>query len=134
MSRINKNGGILKGIEEGTIQQDIARQAFEMEEKIQSGEKVIVGVNKFVSDQKEHEAELHKISRDVIEKQVQKLKDIKAQRNNGKVKKAMDELRLTAIDGGNLIPPIISATREYATMGEICSTLKEIFGEYREVA
>ncbi len=132
MARIEDKGGILKGIEEGSIQRDIARQAFELEKKIQSGEKIVVGVNKFVSDAKEREVELHHPSKDVREKQVLRLKKVKAERNNEGVKFALDEIRRVATGRGNLLGPILSAVHEYATVGEICAVLKEVFGEYQE--
>jgi len=134
MERIEEKGGILKGIEDGTIQNDIFRQAFELEEKIQRGEKVIVGVNKFVSDEKEPEIELHRPSKDVLEKQISKLKKVKEERDNHEVKKALAEIRRVAAGKGNLMGPILWAVHEYATIGEICNALKEVFGEYREAA
>jgi len=132
MARIEENGGILKGIENGSIQEDIACHAFELEKKVQSGEKVIVGVNKFVSGQKEHEVNMHQTSKDVLERQLLRLKKVKAERNNGQLKLALDEIRRVATDGGNLIGPILSAVNEYATVGEICNVLKEVFGGYQE--
>ena len=134
MERIEEKGGILKGIEDGTIQQDIFRQAFELEEKIQRGEKVIVGVNKFVSDEKEQEVELHRPSKDVLEKQILNLKKVREERDNNEVKQALAEIRRVAAGKGNLMGPILWAVHEYATIGEICDALKEVFGEYREMA
>ncbi len=134
MKRIEEKGGILKGIEDGTIQQDIFRQAFELEEKIQRGEKVIVGVNKFVSDEKEQEVELHRPSKDVLEKQILNLKKVREERDNDEVKQALAEIRRVAAGKGNLMGPILWAVHEYATIGEICDALKEVFGEYREMA
>ena len=134
MERIEEKGGILKGIEDGTIQQDIFRQAFELEEKIQRGEKVIVGVNKFVSDEKEQEVELHRPSKDVLEKQILNLKKVREERDNDEVKQALAEIRRVAAGKGNLMGPILWAVHEYATIGEICDALKEVFGEYREMA
>ena len=133
MARIEDKGGILKGIEEGSIQRDIASQAFEMEKKIQSGEKVVVGVNKFFSDQEEGEVTLHKTSKDILKRQCSRLKSVKAERNNEQVKLALDEIRRVAKGTGNLVGPIFSAVQEYATVGEICGVLKEIFGEYQEI-
>jgi len=132
MARIEENGGVLKGIEDGSIQRDIASQAFELEKKIQNGEKVIVGVNKFVSDAKEREIELHHPTKDVRKKQIIRLKKIKAERNSEGVKLALDEIRRVAKDRNNLMGPILSAVNEYATAGEICTVLKEVFGEYKE--
>lgn len=133
MARIEGQGGILKGIEDGSIQRDIARQAYELEKKIQSGEKVIVGVNKFVSDAAEdHEVKLHSSNKDVRENQLSRLKKVKTERNNKDVKFALDEIRRVATGSGNLLGPILSAVHEYATVGEICNVLKEVFGEYQE--
>lgn len=134
MQRIEERGGILKGIEEGIIQEDIVKQAFELEQKIQKGEKIIVGVNKFVSDEKEEEIELHQPSKDVLDKQVSRLKKIKEERDNQKVQKALAEIRKVAAGDGNLMEPILEAVRNYATLGEITNALKDVFGEYSEAA
>lgn len=134
MARIEERGGILKGIVEGSIQRDIANQAYELEKKIQSGEKVVIGVNKFLSDQKEEEIKIYKPSKDVREKQLVRLKKVKSERNEKQVKLFLDEIHRVAKGQGNLIGPILSAVQEYATVGEICSALKEVFGEYKEVS
>ena len=133
MERIDEKGGILKGIEDGSIQQDIAREAFELEEKIQSGEQIIVGVNKFVSQEKEEEVELHRPDRDILKRQISKLEKVKAERDKEQVKQALSEIRRVASEKGNLMGPILWAVHEYATVGEICDALKEVFGEYREI-
>lgn len=134
MARIEEKGGILKGIADGSIQRDIAAQAYETEKKIQSGERVMVGLNKFVSGQKKQKMKLHMPSNDVMEKQLAGLQKVKAERNAELVKSALDEIRRVANGDGNLIGPIISAVKEYATVGEICDVLKEVFGEYKEVS
>jgi len=133
MARIEEKGGLLKALEEGAIQRDIARQAFEAEQKIQSGEKVLVGVNRFVSGQKPYEGVLHQAGGGVLEKQLTRLKQVKAQRNNDRVRRALEAVRTAACQETNLMAPILSAVREYATVGEICATLKGVFGQYREV-
>ncbi len=132
MQRIEERGGILKGIEDGVIQEEIAKQAFELEQKIQKGEKVIVGVNKFVSDEKEEEIELHQPSKDVLDRQISRLKKIKEERDNQKVQKTLAKIRKVAADNGNLMEPILEAVRNYATVGEITNALKDVFGEYKE--
>jgi methylmalonyl-CoA mutase N-terminal domain/subunit len=134
MARIEDRGGILKGITDGSIQRDIADQAYDMEKKIQTGEKVVVGVNKFVSEQKEQEMKLHVPSKDVMDKQLLGLQKVKAERNNERVRSTLDEIRGAATGHGNLIGPILSAVREYATVGEICNMLKDVFGEYKEAS
>lgn len=129
MARIEERGGVLRGIADGFIREEIARQAYEREKKIQTGEKVIVGVNKFVSKQEEHEIELRQPNKNIREKQVARLKKVKSERNNERVKIALDEIRKVATGHDNLIPPIISAVQEYASVGEICKVLTEVFGE-----
>ena len=133
MERIENKGGILKGIEDGSIQRDINRQAFELEKKLQNGEKVVVGVNKFVTDQKQHEGKLHEVSGDVLEKQLHRLKKVKSERDEKLVGSALEEIRRVATYDGNLIGPIFNAVQEYATVGEICNVLKNVFGEFKEV-
>lgn len=129
MARIEERGGVLRGIADGFIREEIARQAYEREKKIQTGEKVIVGVNKFVSKQEEHEIELRQPNKNIKEKQVARLEKVKSERNNERVKTALDEIRKIATGHDNLIPPIISAVQEYASVGEICKVLTEVFGE-----
>jgi len=132
MARIDGKGGILKCIEDGSIRQEIALQAYEMEKKIQSGEKILVGVNKFTSDERESEVNLHETSEDVLDRQLARLNSIKAERDDREVNKALSDLRAVASSDGNLISPILKAVRSYVTVGEICNVLKDIFGEYQE--
>lgn len=132
MARIEANGGMMKGIAEGSIQKDIARQAYDQAKKIQSGDIPVVGVNKFVSDGDEYDVDIHQADPDVIKHQRQRLKEIKAQRDTKQVELLLDEIRRTAASSNNLMGPILAAVHEYATMGEICNALKDVFGEYQE--
>ena len=132
MARIEQKGGMLKNVIDGSIQADIARQAYETERKIESGEKVVVGENRFVSEEKEYEVELRQISADVREKQILRLRQISAERNHQGVQTALANIKDVAKGTGNLMIPILSAVRQYATIGEMCGALKEVFGEYRE--
>ena len=132
MARIQARGGMVKGISDGTIQKDIARQAYEQARKIQSGEIPIVGVNTFVSEASECDIDLHQPDQDVIRKQVERLNKIKAARNTRQVNLLLDEIRRAASSTDNLMGPILAAVKEYATLGEICGALKDVFGEYKE--
>lgn len=132
MARIEEKGGILKAIENGSVQREIADQAFELERKIQSGEKVLVGVNKYVVEEKEYEGELHQPSKDILENQLLRLNKIKEERDNEAVKDALHEINSVASDGSNLMGPILSAVKTYASVGEICDVLRNVFGEYQE--
>lgn len=132
MRRIEEAGGILKKIADGSIQKDIARQAYEQEKKIQTGEHVVVGVNKFTTGREQHEVKLHKLNENVRKEQVESLERVKTERNNNSVKESLDEISSVASGQGNLMGPILSAVREYATVEEICNSLKKVFGEYKE--
>ena len=134
MARIEKNGGILQGITDGSVRSEIAHQAYEREKKIHTGGKIVVGVNKFVSGQEEQEIQLHQLGQNIQEKQVARLEKVKSERDHEKVKYALDEIRNVATGHSNLVTPIISAVKEYATVGEICNVLRDVFGEYQEVA
>jgi len=135
MDEIDSLGGMLRCIETGKIQMDVAKNAYEIERKKQSGEIVIVGVNKFVDEQKQdEEVVLTKIDPNLSRKQIEKLQKVKAERNNPKVKEALRILKEKGKGSENLVPAIQDAVREYATIGEICDTLREVFGEHTESA
>ena len=135
MDEIDSLGGMLRCIETGKIQMDVSKNAYEIEKKKQNGEIVIVGVNKFIDEQKqEEEVVLTKIDPNLTRKQIEKLQKVKSERNNPKVKDALKVLKEKAKGTENLVPAIQDAVREYATIGEICDTLREVFGEHIESA
>jgi methylmalonyl-CoA mutase N-terminal domain/subunit len=135
MDEIDSLGGMLRCIETGKIQMDVSKNAYEIERKKQSGEIVVVGVNKFVDEQKQdEEVVLTKIDPNITRKQIEKLQKVKSERNNAKVKEALKVLKEKAKGTENLVPFIQDAVREYASIGEICDTLREVFGEHTESA
>ncbi len=129
--RIDKLGGVIKAIEKGFFQKEISRSAYEYQRKLERKEKFQVGVNIFEEDERP-KIEILKIPRAVETAQIRGLKKIKRERNGRKVREALKELRRTAEGGENLMPKIIACVRVYATLGEMCGTLKEVFGEYHE--
>jgi methylmalonyl-CoA mutase N-terminal domain/subunit len=129
--RIDKLGGVIKAIEKGFFQKEISRSAYEYQRKLERNEKFQVGVNIFEEDV-QPKIEILKIPRAVETAQKRGLKKIKRERNGRKVREALKELRSAAEGGENLMPKIIACVRVYATLGEMCGTLKEVFGEYRE--
>ncbi|MCD6225001.1 MAG: methylmalonyl-CoA mutase [Deltaproteobacteria bacterium] len=133
MAMIEEYGGMVKGISDGTIQRDIARQSYEEAKKFESGEKILVGVNKFTSEEEEADIDIQLADTTVKVRQVERLKEIRMNRNNKQVKMLLDEIRRVAGTSGNLMGPILSAVHEYATLGEICGAMGEVFGEYQEV-
>ncbi len=133
MDEIDGQGGMLRCIETGKIQMDVLKNAYEIEKKKQSGERVVVGVNKFVDEQKQdEEIVLTKIDPSLCKRQIERLHQMKAERNHKRVEKALKVLKERAAGTENLVPFIQEAIKEYATIGEICDTLREVFGEHQE--
>jgi methylmalonyl-CoA mutase N-terminal domain/subunit len=133
IDEIDKQGGILACIESGKIQTDISKNAYEIEKKKQSGEIVVVGVNKFVDEKKQdEEVVLQTIDPSIAKKQFEKLSRIKANRDNERVSQALTSLKEAAGGTDNLMPYVQDAVRSYATIGEICDAMRTVFGEYKE--
>ncbi len=134
MEKIEEEGGMLACIEEGKIQKAVLQQAYETAKMIQRGEKVRVGENAFRWEgEKEPDLILQKADSEVVRRQVERLRKVKDQREEKRLKQALAGVREAAATGRNLMPPLIEAVQAYATNGEIVSTLKEVFGEYREI-
>ncbi|MCX7761930.1 MAG: methylmalonyl-CoA mutase family protein [Candidatus Kryptonium sp.] len=131
IERIEAMGGAVKAIEAGFMQSEIARSAYEYQMKIERKEKIIVGVNEFRTDEKQ-KVEIFKLNEEAIKKQIERLRKLRCERDNDKVKSTLKRLRESALSGENLIPPIIECVEAYATIGEISDTLREIWGEYKE--
>ncbi|MEO0185790.1 MAG: methylmalonyl-CoA mutase family protein, partial [candidate division WOR-3 bacterium] len=129
--KINKLGGVLSAIDKGFFQKEIARSAYEYQQAIERKEKYHVGINIFEEEGKP-EIDILKIPPEVEIEQVRNLKKVKKERNNAKVKEKLKDLRKAAETGENLMPRILECVRVYATLGEMCGTLKEVFGVYRE--
>jgi methylmalonyl-CoA mutase N-terminal domain/subunit len=129
--KIETLGGVVPAIEKGFFQREISRSAYEYQKALEKKEKYHVGVNIF--EEKENvEIDLLKIPEEVELDQKKSLKKVKEERNNSKVKKTLIKLREAAENGENLMPRILDCVREYATLGEMCGTLKEVFGIYKE--
>jgi methylmalonyl-CoA mutase N-terminal domain/subunit len=112
------------------MQKEIALSAYKYQGAIQTGEKIIVGVNKF--DVKEAPlGNILTIDDSIRQLQIDKIKVVKASRNNAKVKKVLSELESDAKSGANLMPNILLACEEYATLGEIADVMRGVFGEYK---
>jgi methylmalonyl-CoA mutase N-terminal domain/subunit len=133
MKGIEEDGGMLACIEKGKIQQAVLQQAYETTKMIQKGEKVRVGENKFqVKDLKEPDLALQKADADVLRHQVERLRRVKVERDEKKVREALTQVKEAASSTKNLLPPLILAVKAYATNGEMVNALKEVFGEYKE--
>jgi methylmalonyl-CoA mutase N-terminal domain/subunit len=130
MDEVEREGGVVSCIEKGFIQRQIENSAYDYQREIEKEERIIVGVNKFQVEE-ENKPPLLKIDPEIEKAQIEKLKKLKDKRDSGKVNKALKELRETATGNENLMPQIVAAVKDYATLGEICGVLREVFGEYR---
>lgn len=131
IKRIDEMGGAISAIEKGYIQREIQNAAYDYQKKIESKDLILVGVNQFEVES-EPMPEILKVKPELELKQKQKLKELRANRDNIAVAKARENLKKMAQGNDNLMPPIVEAVRCYTTLGEISDTLREVFGEYRE--
>lgn len=129
IAKIDEAGGAPEAIE--YMQKEIHSSAYRYQQDIESGKKVVIGVNKFLMEEPKPEG-LLRVDPTVGEKQSASLAKVKAQRDNNKVQSLLADLRKAAGTDENLLPFIIAAVKEYATLGEICGVLREEFGEYRQ--
>jgi methylmalonyl-CoA mutase N-terminal domain/subunit len=132
LSYIDSLGGALKAIEKGYFQKEIQESAYEYQKKIEKEETIVVGVNKFKEKEDKKIKNILKVDPKVREQQIFKLKKLKAQRDNQKVKARLTDLRKDIKLDRNLMPSIIKCVEAFATLGEISQVLREEFGEYRE--
>ena len=131
IEKIDAMGGVVKAIEAGYIQQEINDSAYAYQKSVESGDQVIVGVNKFTIEEAPPE-NLLRIKPEMELEQRKNLAAMKAGRDQAAVDSALTELKKVAEAGGNLLPSILGAVRTYSTLGEICGVLREVFGEYVE--
>jgi methylmalonyl-CoA mutase N-terminal domain/subunit len=131
--RIDRMGGMVAAIEAGYPQREIAESAYRFQQAVETGRKVVVGVNAFVADQ-EAPLEILYIDDSVAETQLAQLARIKASRDAAAVATSLASLRAAARGDGPLMEPLLDAVRAYATVGEMCDALREVWGEYTERA
>jgi len=124
-------GGVVRGIETGWFQRQIAQSAAAFQRQVELGEKVIVGVNEFLSDN-DHPVEILKVSNDAEEQQRQRLARVRAERDSELVERRLEALRQAAESDHNVIGPMLDCARAYATLYEIRHALERVWGAYRE--
>jgi len=129
--KIESLGGVIRAIEIGFFQREIAESAYRYQRELEKKQKIMVGVNEFVEEDKP-KIELLKIRPEVEKHQIERLNQVRKERNSQRVKETLRALRNGAQDGDNLMPRILDAVRAYATLGEMCDVLREEFGEYEE--
>jgi methylmalonyl-CoA mutase, N-terminal domain len=134
LDEVDERGGAVKLVEEGWFQQKLADSAYATFRKIDSGEKVSVGVNRHVDAQSDKaDVDIHPYDEQCTALQVERLKKVRADRDNGRVKALLDELKLEArSDDVNLLPKTIELVKAKASLGEICGALRDVWGAYKE--
>lgn len=130
IEQIDAMGGSVSAIEQGFIQNEIARSAYEYQQKIERNEKIIVGVNKFQVTE-EHRIPVLKVDDSIRQVQIEKLNNLKRNRSNAKIDQLLQLLSDKASAGENIMPAVIEAVENKCTLGEIADTLRELFGEYK---
>jgi methylmalonyl-CoA mutase N-terminal domain/subunit len=130
MQKIDAMGGSVSAIESGFMQDEIARSAYDYQRKIESGEKIIVGLNKFATNQ-ETSIPIFKVDDAIREQQALRLQGLKQARNQEQVRAALETVRSHATEGINLMPAVVAAVESSCTLGEIADVLRGVFGEYK---
>jgi methylmalonyl-CoA mutase N-terminal domain/subunit len=129
---IDRMGGMVEAIELGYPQKEIAEASYQFQQAVERGEKIIVGVNDYVQAD-EKPIEILYIDETTAETQLARLEDLKRTRDNDRVQRSLDMLRDAARAASNTMPPLLDCVRAYATVGEMCDALRDVWGEYEEV-
>jgi len=133
MEKIEKNGGMIKAVSNGYIQRLVARQAYEVEKGLETGELLKVGVNIYKEGELQ-EVELHEYNCESAEKQIEDLKTVKRQRSQSDVARTLKELETATKEGKNVMPCLVECCKAYATVGEMTDIFRQEFGEFQEPA
>jgi len=131
MQKIEDMGGVIPAIEQGFIQRQIEDSAYDYQKKVESKERIVVGANEFLSKE-DIKVPLLRIDPEVERSQVGRVQELRQKRDEQAVQSALGDLKEAARGEANLMPPIVEAVHAYATIGEVCGVLREIFGEHKE--
>jgi methylmalonyl-CoA mutase N-terminal domain/subunit len=129
---IDGMGGMVEAIEQGFPQREIAEASYRFQQSVEQRQKIIVGVNDYVQEDEEPLAILY-IDETTATRQLARLEELRRTRDNDRVRRALDDLQATARGTGNTMYPLLEAARAYATVGEMCDALRDVWGEYEEV-
>ncbi len=132
LEEIERRGGMVPAIESGWVQQQVADAAWEHQRQVEGGERIMVGVNRFVEEEP-WSWEIHRHLEEVEAEQMAALATLRAERDDALVRRALGDLRTAASSDTNLVAVLVETVKTYATIGEICGTLREVFGEYRGI-
>lgn len=131
LEKIENIGGAVSAIENGYMQKEVNEAAYKYQKEIETGKRIIVGLNKYRSEN-EKSIQLMRVNPMVEKEKVENLNKFKSKRDKTKVLKSLEKIRKTAVSDENIIYSMVDAAKNYVTIGEICTILKEVFGEYRE--
>ncbi len=131
LKMIDKMGGAIQAIKKKYFQNEIAKSAYDFQQKIERNDEIVVGVNKYFTEA-EIPRDILKVDEDVVHKQIRRVRKLRDKRDNQKVKVKLQRLKMAAENNDNLMPFIIDAVEQYATVGEISDTFRSVFGEYIE--
>jgi methylmalonyl-CoA mutase N-terminal domain/subunit len=131
LEAIEATGGAVEAIERGYMQRAIQEEAYAHQQEVEAGTRVVVGVNRFQDEGKPQPLQLYRTDPEAENAQVKSLEILRRERDNRAVTAALGHLREAALGEENLMPPILRAVKAYATVGEICGVLREVFGEYK---
>ena len=131
LNEVDERGGMSKAVESGWVQRQIQDTAFERQREIEEGERVIVGVNEHRVDDEEKSEDIEEVSEEEQQRQRETVKQLRADRDDAAVEAALDDLRAACEGDENVMPYLVTAVKAYATTGEICDAMRDVFGEYR---
>ena len=130
MKGIEERGGMVAAIESGWVAQEISESAYRFQREVEEGERVIVGLNRFTTDEVPP-IDLHRPDPSVAEGAIKEVEDLRKQRDPVAFTRALDDLKSVATEGGNLMPPTLEVIRALGTVGEVSAALREVFGEWQ---
>jgi methylmalonyl-CoA mutase N-terminal domain/subunit len=125
---------MVEAVEAGFPQREIQESAYQYQKAVERGEQIIVGVNKYAMETELHKTDILQIDENVRVHQLERLEKVKAQRDNGAVANVLEKLKKGAVENVNLMPLSIEAVKAYATVEEICTALRDVYGIYEEPA
>ncbi|MEM2439925.1 MAG: methylmalonyl-CoA mutase family protein, partial [Candidatus Bathyarchaeia archaeon] len=133
IEKVDEMGGAIAAIERGFFQREIADAAYRYQREIEEKKRILVGVNEYVLEGEKCPVKLLRVDPSVEKKQIERLQKLRRERDNRKVKEALEKLHYAAAKDENLMPTIIEAVKAYATLGEVMDVLRKVYGEYKEL-
>ena len=130
IAEVERQGGMVRAIESGWVQGQIAEAAWQHQRAVERGDRPVVGVNRFVEEE-QLTVDIHRHLEEAAEQEIAALQRLRAERDAHAVRCSLDDLRVAARGSANLVPLLVETVKTYATIGEICGVLREVFGEYR---